>query len=79
MYKIVDKLKIEDDRILTEKEVRDIYKENVKDILWSWKDCKDGKIIEDLMEELANVYTCDMQVVINSLSDDMHYNIEIWN
>lgn len=76
MYKVVDTLGFDEERILSEKEIRDIYKENVMDILYNWKDCGDSKIVNDLMEELANVYTCDMQFVINNLREDMGYNIE---
>ena len=76
MYKVVDTLGFDEERILSEKEIRDIYKENVMDILYNWKDCGDSKIVNDLMEELANVYTCDMQFVIDNLKEDMGYNIE---
>ena len=76
MYKVVDTLGFDEERILSEKEIRDIYKENVMDILYNWKDCGDSKIVNDLMEELANVYTCDMQFVIDNLREDMGYNIE---
>lgn len=76
MYRIIDTFDLEETRVVSEKELRDIYKENVKEILFNWWNCGDSKIREDLMEELANVYTCNIQFVINNLKEDLAYNIE---
>lgn len=76
MYKIIDTLNLEEDKILTEKEIRDIYKNNVKEVFWNWQGCGDNKILNDLLEELANVYTCNMEIVINNLKEDLGYKVE---
>lgn len=79
MYKVVDILKIYEDRILTEKEVRDIYKESLKEMFFNWLDYNGedkDKIFNGFMEELASAYTCNMQLVIDSLKESMQYIVE---
>lgn len=76
MYKVVDSYEIEETRVVSEKELRDMYKEDVKETLFNWWNCGDSKIREDLMEELASVYTCDISLVIIHLKEDMGYIIE---
>ena len=60
-------------KIKTEKDLRDIYYEHIKDIIYDWKDCKDIDIINSLEEEKNQVYTCNIQKVINVLEDDNWY------
>lgn len=75
-YKVIDTLNIYEDRIMSELEIRNIYKDCVKDTLFNWIDCKDNKCLDSIMEELANVYTCDFNFVISNLYYDINYKIE---
>lgn len=53
--------------IKTEKELRDLYYEDLKEII---KECKDNNTIKNLKQELDNVYLCDFNKVKKTLEED---------
>lgn len=79
MYKVIDDLELQETRIISEKELRDMYKEDIKEIFWNWMDYKDNDrytILSGFMDELAKVYVCNIDFVIARLKEDEHYTIE---
>ena len=53
--------------IKTEKELRDLYYKDLKEII---KGCEDKNTLKNLEQELANVYLCDLAKVKKCLEED---------
>lgn len=68
-YILIDKFN-NTETIKTEKELRDLYYNDVNDIIFNWKNCGDETILKKLEKEKSEVYTCDFYIVKTRLEED---------
>lgn len=67
-------------KLVKEQYLRDLYLKDIEDIIFNWKYCGDEKIILDLEKEKSEVFTCDIEKVINTLmEDDVWLKIRKWD
>lgn len=64
-------------KMMSEKDLRDLYSQLMDELLFNWKDCNDEEILKGLRKEKDEVYTCDIRQVKNAIIDiDGFYEIE---
>lgn len=57
-------------KIVDEKDLRDIYYKNMEEIIYNWQNCGDKKLVEELKKEKENVYNVNIKEVINRIEED---------
>lgn len=57
-------------KIVSEKDLRNIYYMTLEEIEWNWKDCNDKDILDGFKKEKKEVYTTSIENVIKRIEED---------